>query len=818
MAAMSLFTVACVNEPVPYEQGEADVDGCYGVYFPVQDATGSHTYDPSQDTEVVFTVARTNSKDAITVPVTVSASHEGIFNVGELKFDDGQDETTLTVTFPESQNGVNYSLSLGIVDPKYASKYNDGDTNIDFSVMRVEWKDFLNPKTNEPAVVTFTQGWWGEVHQATLKYYEVDGVRTCIATCIDKDEEGNPMGIWGDTQGITFDFTWYTKEFEQEDGTKIQNIDVEKQYFGFDYAGWASKPASEATTPVYVYDWFHYLVTDGGYTGYWPDWETFLKANPGAYARSYYDGNGGFYFNLRYAVPTEGPGMGFSADEYDVVAIADGFVRTDYSLDVEADYTVAGVTPVEFEAGADVAEIHYVVVEGDANVLVRNEQIAAIAEGKAENVLKVAAADMVLDEEENMLYGYVDVTCPKSGKYTLIAVSFDADKKAQKSAYDVFDYVADTDDTYDVTLNVEVADTPERFADEKHTIYNSFMFTVYGGNKLTDVKIGLYATATVEKFGMDAVVSDLRYEDEEEEINMSVLPDTLARINTTAGYTDLFTGLAEDTSYTIVIWGTNGMQTKVVSAEYKTAKIPEVFKSLGKATYTDDFVTTIFNAPNFEYEVEIEESVDNPGKYRLVNPYGEAYPGNDPGDWDDSRNYYLTIHAENPDCVYIEAQKLGFDWGYGMFAAYSLAGNMIDAGKTTAEVIASGSAGTLKDGVITFPTKSLLVSMANFQNGGWLYANTNGAFKVVLPGYGEAEGGEETPEEGTETTSVSKSSVKNLDAAFELPMSVGRIAGAGIVSETRTVEASATVSAKPFTKVSSDRNTEIVRFNNRVNY
>ena len=229
MAAMSLFTVACVEEPVPYEKGEPDAAGCYGVYFPVQDATGSHTYDPSQDTEVVFTVARKNSEGAITVPVNYTESHEGIFKVGELKFENGQSETTLKVTFPESGNGVDYKLSLSIDDPMYASKYFDGDTKVDFSVMRVQWMDFLNPVTNEPAVVTFTQGWWNEVHKATLKYYEVDGVRTCVATCIDTDKDGNPLGIWGDTQGITFNFTWYTKEFETEDGSKVQYIDVEKQ-------------------------------------------------------------------------------------------------------------------------------------------------------------------------------------------------------------------------------------------------------------------------------------------------------------------------------------------------------------------------------------------------------------------------------------------------------------------------------------------------------------------------------------------------------------------------------------------------------------
>lgn len=810
MAAMSLFTAACVNEPVPYEKGEADVDGCYGVYFPVQESTGSHTYDPSQDTEVVFTVARTNSEGAITVPVSYTESHEGIFQVGELSFEDGQAETTLTVTFPESENGVDYKLSISIDDPQYASKYNDGDTHVDFSVMRVQWNDFLNPVTNEPAVVSFNQVWRNTVRRATIKYYEVDGIRTCVATSIDTDAEGNPVGFWKDSQGVTLNFTWNTKEFETEDGSKVQYLEVGRQYFGYDYNGgsWISKPEGEAKDPMYFYDWFNYLITDGGYAGGWPDWETFLERNPGAYERSYYDGNGGFYFSLAYMVPSLGGG--FNTDDFDPIGVAEGFVRTDYSLDVEADYTVNGVAPVSFEAGADVAEIQYVVVEGEANVLVKQEQIDAIVAGTAENVLTLSAEDMTLDEDTNMLYGTVDVTCPATGKYTLIAVSFDKEGKAQESASVAFDFVAADDDDYDVTLNVEVADTPERFAGDKHTVYNSFMFTVYGGNELTDVKIGLYATADIVKYGLDVVVADLRYEDEE--TTMSVLPDTLARINTTAGYTDLYTGLKDNTSYTVVVWGTNGMQTKVAYASYKTEKNPEVFKSLGKATYTDDIVGPLFSKSPVTYEVEIEESVENPGKYRLVNPYGEVFPHNKPGAWDDSQTYYMVIDATDPDAVVIPQQALGVDWGYGMMGVWCMVENYLAQGAPASYV--EPYYGKLKDGVITFPAKSLIV----LDDDGAYYANGNGAFKVVLPGYGDAEGDDETPEEGAETTSVSKSSVKALDTAFELPMSVGRIAGAGIVPETRTVEATATVSANPVRNASSERNTEIAYFTARVNY
>ena len=789
MAAMSLFTVGCVEEPIQYEKGEPDVDGCYGVYFPVQDATGAHTYDPSQDTEIVFTVARTNTEGAITVPVTYTESHEGIFEVGELAFEDGQSETTLTVTFPDSENGIDYKLSIGIEDPQYASKYADGDTFVDFSVLRVEWKYFLNPVTNQPATFTFNETWWEETHTGKVKYYEVNGIRTCMT-------ETDPMtysdgsvgyGFWGTGAKAgegEITFTWYTKNFNA-DGMQVISL---------------------PPTPVFVsggelvsaYDYFSYFTVanpQAALAGM--SFVDFVAKYGTSYPVSYYDGNGGIVFNIQYYLKPSGNGW-YGNGEGDTVLLADGFVRTDYSLEAEADYTVAGVAPVTFEAGADVAAIKYVVVEGEVTPNVKEAQAAAIADGTAENVLTLSAEDMVLDEETNMLYGTVEVTCPATGKYTLIAVSFDAEDKAQASTSVVFDYVAEDDDTYDVTLNVEVADTPARFADDKHTVYNSFMFTVYGGNSLTDVKIGLYEMATVQKYGLNAIVDDLRYEDEK--TNASVLPDTLARINTTAGYTDLYTGLKDNTSYVVVVWGTNGMQTKVVYDIYKTEKNPEVFKSLGMAKYTDDIVANMWmdEPVNFTYEVEIQESAENKGKYRLVNPYGEAFPLNEPGDWDDSQDYYLTIHAENPDQVYIELQPLGIDYGLGMMYAYSYAAYFMDNGKTPAEVAAAGYFGTLKDGVITFPTKTLFFYMPGYSSS-YFYANTNGAFKVVLPGYGEEEGDEE---ETPETTSVSKSSVNGLESAINCPMSVGRIAGANIESQTRTVEATATVSANPVRKAS----------------
>ncbi|MGM9747498.1 MAG: hypothetical protein ACI3ZN_01745 [Candidatus Cryptobacteroides sp.] len=714
-AAVSFAATACVEEEThPY--GESDLEGCYGVYFPAQEASGAHTYDPSMPTEVVVKAVRRNSKGTITVPVTSKASEEGIFNVESLVFDDGQSEAEFKITFPNSQNGITYSISLAIEDPLYASRYKEGAVNFDFSVLRVEWKDLLNPVTNEPAIVTFNQSWWGEVHTATVKYYEVNGLRTCVATCNETDEEGNPTGIWGDAIGVQFNFTWDTNTVNA-DGYQV--LDVPRQYFGFDYgSSWASIPEKDAVAPIYFYDWFHYLTTDGGYAGAWDSWSQFLQRNPGAYDQSYYDGNGGFYFNLRYYVPAAGGGFG--APVFDVLAVVDGYTRVDYSLDVETDYPQEGIAPLYFESGVDVAAIKFVAVEGK---LVANQieaQASAIADGSAKDVMSIT--EFEYDEESGKNVSATGLSFPATGVYTVVAGAFDANGQMQSSTSVYIDYVAADDDTYEVILSAGVEDTPARYESAGYNIYNSLAYYVVGSN-LTDVKVGLYKTSSAEKYGLDYLVSDLRSSSKS-----SVSEEVLAQINGVGGYASVMANLSEATSYTFVVWATNGKQDKYLAYEYSTEKYPEVWKSLGTGSYTDDIIGPVFGADPITYEVEIEESEETPGKYRLVNPYCEAFPYNEEGDWDASQDWPLIIYCDNPDQVYIPMQYTGCDWGYGNMTIVSYAYYMIQYNGATADQVAD-TFGSLKDGVITFPTKAILAGFG----GKLYYGNTNGAFKVVLP-------------------------------------------------------------------------------------
>ncbi len=190
-----------------------------------------------------------------------------------------------------------------------------------------------------------------------------------------------------------------------------------------------------------------------------------------------------------------------------------------------------------------------------------------------------------------------------------------------------------------------------------------------------------------------------------------------------------------DGSYVVVAVAFGGGEA--VDFDYATFKVDHSsWTSLGLCEYTDDYIASVYigsAAYCVTYEVEIQENDDTPGLYRLVNPYGEAYPYNDPGDWDDTEDYYMEINASDPDGVYIDYQNTGLDWGYGPFYVYSYAAYYLDYGYSLAMVMMMGCCGTFEKGVITFPQMSLLCAMPEYDNY-YYYANDYGMFKVVMPG------------------------------------------------------------------------------------
>lgn len=175
-----------------------------------------------------------------------------------------------------------------------------------------------------------------------------------------------------------------------------------------------------------------------------------------------------------------------------------------------------------------------------------------------------------------------------------------------------------------------------------------------------------------------------------------------------------------------------------------TAVYPAPWDVLGMATYTDYFVGTFFGVGDDSYELEISENSMTPGLYRLLNPYGTAYPYNDPGDWDDSQDYYLYVNARDPEKVFISDNTgnpaffySGLDWGYGEFIMTTFASYYLRSGD---EASAAPYYGYLENGIFYLPGSSTLCAMTDYNDGGLYSRSFNGPAQwIVLPGYTVAD-------------------------------------------------------------------------------
>lgn len=589
VAVLSVGFVSCEETAPEYVAGQQDLEGCYGVYFPTQAAAGEHTLDPTAPKSIDVTIMRKVAEGAITVPVIVS--NDSIFNVPEVVFADGQTETTITITFPDVETAVKYDLTLEVTDPAYASLFSSNPVSLSFSVFCVEWKyvavdeegnqSFVTDEA-KAATVKFTQGFWGEVvEDVKIKYYEVNGVLHCVAY-----RDGDSFFPETDVP-VDFNFTMKTKP----NGEGVYDIDVKKQYMGWDYQG---------TDPVYFYDWYNYMNFDNpNYLGWWPEPENFYSANGASYPRSYYDGMGGYYFNLAYQVPSLGGG--FTADKFDLVGLVNGVLRLDFTTRVSVGETVEGVAPVTFAMGKDVASVKYTVVEGEIT-----DKVAA------------AYCDSIVNDSENRYAmvtpenAMVGLELAKSGVYTLVAVPFDAAGVAQQPEKDKaflavpFTYVAAGEaGDYAAVVTLGVEETSALHAKDGYTNVNSFGFYVYGED-IVEAKLAVFATEdyAVNPDSCNALVA---------ESGAALSAEELALVNGT-GLSDLVTELKPLTSYTIVLWAYNGYRSTVLAEEYTTSGV--ALELLGTGTYT---YTCMFNEPVTDPGLSFYKDPNYENTYKITN-------------------------------------------------------------------------------------------------------------------------------------------------------------------------------------------------------
>jgi hypothetical protein len=524
MASFSLLAVSCQKE-VAYTPGEPDLENCYGVYFPTQEAAGKHTLDPKDPYSVEFVVKRLTENDDITVPVEVKASEENLFEVSEVYFEDGQTETTVKVDFPNAQPGVTYTLTLEIVDPEYALTYGVNPTYLTYSVI-IEKYDLLGTATFREGLITGYQSspegieWEVEVYTNELKpgwYFFKDAYSAA---------------------------PWHPKDATFSTGSYL-TINAEnpaRVYMPFQNLGCS-----------WGYGWMYAgsLAPEAGISGGTPAYGTLV------------DGVISFPAN----------GMVFGETEYNNLELyltntsglfricLPGAVLVDYTVGILSGYTRQGQHPVQFTFGTDVQTIKYLAYEGVLSSEELQAKVPEVLQGENAHVITKDQAD----EDGNVV---VALSFEQTGKYTIVAVGFDKDAQPQTAVAEVINYVA-ADAPVPVVVNAGLI-VSNKYAPEGYTTENSLEFYVYGQD-IVEAGIGLYRTSDLEADFAGCLQSVM---------TKGLLNDAALEMINGNGLTDIYVNLNAGTDYTLLVYASNGYEQTYVTTSAKTEGVADPLQEL----------------------------------------------------------------------------------------------------------------------------------------------------------------------------------------------------------------------------------------------
>ncbi len=652
LAAVSTVLFSC-KENEPYEWAEGDVAGCYGVYFPAQEAAGSHSLDPTQDPVATFTVKRTNTDGAITVPVVATYSEDGIFTMTPVQFENGQSETTFTLSFPGAVAGTTYKASFEIQDPQYASKYNSNPIALDYTVLIEKWNSIGKGMWRDDFVTSLFKVENVEYEVEILENEMTPGFYRVVYP-YDSKYPYNGDGDWDSSQTYYF-------EIHAE---KPNQVWIPVQNSGMNWG--------------YGYMWM------GSYAGY-------QIVNNGKSLADVADYLGKLEKGV-ITFPTKS--LLFGMEDYNDFALyyantngmfrlcLPGAVLTDWSIKVEAGETSEGVMPVALKLGADVAKVKYAVYEGTLSATQISNKAAGITDGSEANV-----SEYVPVEGQNV----IGVTLEKTGVYTLVAVTFDASGEAHESASVEFDYVAKGDEVpVDVHCGLAVTD---KYTPEGYTSENSLEYYIYGKD-LKDVKVGIFS-----QFDMSDVQACVKALMESKSVSASVL----AEIND-KGVTDIASGLSPGTTYYLLVWASNGYESDIVSAIATTNGDPlPVYMKYTYASYDKEFEpkseSVLFGTYNLY-------GIDAYGKLGMREYLGKAViadsstPDEGPDDYGYNDEYITIKGLGGPACVEAKVDDtMEFDLYAGCF--YNAAATTVD-GNTEIYSFALGDGKYYKAAYVTY--------------------------------------------------------------------------------------------------------------------
>lgn len=549
--------VSCMPE-TPYEPGEAEVDGCYGVYFPAQET--DLVRDPSESRTATISVMRSNSDDAITVPLTV-VDTSGLFTVSELVFEDGQNETTIDLSFEGVEVGVTYGVSFVIEDPQYASKYSSNPIALDFSVIYERWIDLGEGTWIEGANSYFSP------FEEKVHIYQNDLDRNMFRVQMKWD---TPDGVYA---VHTEDADEYFNFVILQPGNKVYDLTISQEdliYYDIYNTGYIN--SNYPDDPVRMLHPFGLVGATEAQGAYNHVLQYQDNGLPAAVAVA------PFYYLMN-------AGGGWNQSTYDdvVTIVFPGAALTDYSLSIRSGETTGGVLPLQFVTGEDVASVKYKIYEGTVSTGILDSYVAGIGDGSI--------------EAEVAPEGAFGVKLGATGVYTVVAVSFDAAGAAQESASAQVYYLAEGEEKpVKVFAGIEATN---KYGGKGWTSDNTMEYYIYGSD-LVSVKTYL---ARYDAFlqNQQSVINSLMSQPD-------VNADILEQINGT-GTIGVYSDQTPGTEYVFLVYASNGYESTAIYATTKTTGVLDVDIEDMLGTY-DVTYTSYFNGSGLTESWVIEASDD----------------------------------------------------------------------------------------------------------------------------------------------------------------------------------------------------------------
>ena len=527
------FLYAGCTEELTYTPGAEEEPDNYGVYFPTQTSPTELDLDPSEETEVTYRIRRTRYTDAITVPVVVEASQEGIFEIDPIVFGPGEQETEFTVSFPKAERGTEYSCVIRIEDPKYISIYGTRATSLSFSVVRAGWVRLTGANGE-------TTGKWRDNTVCDMYSLNTSGYNPYPEIDVEIYEREDIKGYYrmkvygealmsalsgGGTVNYTSRDVWTTVDASdpakvyipyQTTGLTLLSDDGELR-IGSSVAENFSMDASAS----------QYGTLENGVITF-PAQSIMLELTNNA---------GSFYYGNR-------EGM--------LRIMLPGYTAPDYTVTLTKGAPADGAVEITATFAADVSEFKYSIVRGtldDGTASLRAQELDR-ADGFDESIMPDGTSKVI--RVENL----------STDKYTLVGAAYDETGEMHGYAYIPFGYIAQGDDR-PVKLKFGLEATYE-YAGQGINPDNSAKFYAYfcgeEGEEIESVRYGLFRTSRLAGRNQDEVL------DEE---GTDFTDEQMEQLNE-GHFSVMLTGLNGDSGYTLLLRASNGYVTEILSDEITT--------------------------------------------------------------------------------------------------------------------------------------------------------------------------------------------------------------------------------------------------------